>query len=354
MDREIADETLRRMLRFVDPEWEMREATPAEGGFCPVYHVVVDADGTSRELVLKAPPDDDEWGVSAEARLCALLSRQTSIPVPAVIGAVDDHPDVPSPFYVMERMPGGEIPYERVGLVSDSVLRSTVRQLGAYLGELHQLDVVDSFGHVGHSESERFDGTAPTGTPAELTVIEGCDSWQAYLEAWVEEELERNSDPRFAPLMPRIRSWCRERIAAFTESFTPVLCRNDHGYHNLLVDPDTGDVTAMIDWAYTLAAPPEFDLQYAEHLFGAAYLSPVPGASDRRDLVRDALLTGYRSTAPDLADAASTSRPLYDMLTTVRIMSGMEAWDPEHLNGAEDAVVEKLKDDAERLMTDSE
>ncbi|MEF8842037.1 MAG: hypothetical protein V5A62_10485 [Haloarculaceae archaeon] len=98
--------------------------------------------------------------------------------------------------------------------------------------------------------------------------------------------------------MPRLESWFEERIEEPTGPFSPVLGRNDHGLHNLLADRDTGEVTSMIDWAYTLAVPPAFDFGFAEYLFGGSFLSGLPGFRDRQALVREAMRAGYRSTGP--------------------------------------------------------
>lgn len=54
--RTIPNAVLATMLRAVEPDWELREATPAERGFCSVYRVVA-SDGNRRELYAKASPD---------------------------------------------------------------------------------------------------------------------------------------------------------------------------------------------------------------------------------------------------------------------------------------------------------
>ena len=349
----FSDETLQRMVRVVDSQWALREATPVERGFCRVYRLVVETPSSTRECYLKAVPAGQSAGVAADARVSAVVRERTAAPVPEVYGAVDDHPELPSPYFLMEAMPGDAVPYERVGWVDDDVLRTTARQLGEHLGELHSIDAVESFGYVSYDESRELVGGRPSGSTADLAVRDGIDSWPASLRARVDHELERHAESGFSELTPRLESWCDDRIDRLDrtdETFDPVLGRNDHGFHNLLVDEDTGDLTAMLDWAYTLAVTPAYDLQFAAYLFGGGFLSAIPEVEDRQDLVRDALLTGYRSTAPGLADAASTYRPLYELLATVRITNDFEQLRPRLPGGTGESVAEGLREDVESLL----
>lgn len=350
MDEEGADVPVRQMVHVVNPGWTVREATPAARGFSSVYRVVVETVASNRDVFLKAPPDGNAWGISAEARILAVLREHTSIPVPAVIGVVDDHPTVPSPFVLTASMTGDDVAYEEVGWIPDGDLRTVARQVGAYLGELHQVDAIHSFEHVGYDTSRRLTGGRPAGTVEELTVVDGVDSWPAFLRDWIDRELERHASSRFAALTPRLESWCRERVATLTGSFSPVLSRNDHGFHNLLVDPDTGEITAILDWAYTLGVTPAFDFQFGEYLFSGAFLSAAPDVPDRRELVRDAMLAGYRSTAPERYDAVSTHRPLYELLAMVRIMNDFELLAPRLPEGIEATVESGLRDDVETML----
>lgn len=350
MDRDLSVATVRRMVELVAPEWTVLEATPAEGGFCAVYRIDVETGTSTRTCFLKAATDGEEWGIPADARIAATLGARTSIPVPEVLGVVDDHPELPSPFHLTTGMPGCALPYEAVGQLPDGVLRTVARDVGACLGELHGVDAIDSFGYVDRDPGRRLAGEPPSGTVAELAVRDGSDSWPAYLRGYAERELERHADSRFSALTPRLESWCEEQIEALTGPFSPALGRNDHGLHNLLVDPDTGEVTAMLDWAYTLAVPPAFDLGFAEYLFGGSFLSGLPDVPDRRSTVREAMRAGYRSTAPERAEAAAAYPPLYELLAMVRVMNDFGTLVPELPEGTEDAVAEGLEEDVESVV----
>lgn len=346
---ELPRDTIERMLRLVAPDLDLRSMTPAERGFCRVYRVTVTADdNTGRVLYLKATPGENDGGIPADARLLALLG-ETGIPVPEVLGVVDEHDAVPAPFYMMTAMPGSELPYERVRRLPDDSLRTLARQVGASLGDLHGLPAPDSFGHVTHDPDRSLAGGRPDGTPAMLTV-DGRDTWAGFLRAWVDRELERHAASRFDGLTPALRDWCDQRLATVEEPPHPVLGRNDHGLHNLLVDEDTGDLRAMLDWAYTLTVTPSFDVEYAVYLFSGAFLAGLPGVRDRRDLVRSALLAGYRSRAPDRVGAVTTREPLYELLAAVRVMNDFDQLQlPAE---SEQQVAETLAADVERLLGD--
>jgi Ser/Thr protein kinase RdoA (MazF antagonist) len=123
--------------------------------------------------------------------------------------------------------------------------------------------------------------------------------------------------------------------------------RNDHGLHNLLVDPETGDITAMLDWGYTLVVPAAFDFEFAVYLYSGAFLAGLTDVSDHRSFVRDEMLAGYRSTA-DRPEAVAESQPLYEMLAMVRIMNDFHHLDlPE---GSEDAVIERIRADVRAVL----
>lgn len=358
---ELGRDLLETMLQLVDSDWSLRTATPAERGFCRVYRVSVERPGANadpRALYLKATPGENDGGLPADARILALLGGRTSIPVPEVFGAVDAHDAVPAPFFVMEAMPGTELPYERVGRLSESVLETLSRQVGEALGELHGIEGLDSFGHVTHDPGRELDGSRPSGTVADL-YVDGFDTWKGFVQAWIDRELERHATSRFEALTPSIQEWSTNHLSRLDDegrfpgeegSPSPVLGRNDHGLHNLLVEESTGEVTGMLDWAYTLAVTPSFDFEYAVYLFGGAFLAGLPGVRDRRDLVREAMLAGYRSSAPDRAAAVANPTPLYELLAAVRVMNDFDQLQPRLPEGSTAGVADALAADVETLL----
>lgn len=347
--REIPDATVESMVRAVDPDVEFRGARPADGGFCSVYRVGVVDGETEREVYLKASPDGRAWAIPTEARVQAVLDAHTSIPVPEVVGVVDDHDSLPTPFYLMEALPGRGVAYERVGRFDDGTLRRLARETGEHLAELHSVPAVERFGHVRHDGPD-LTGGRPEGDPSALTVGDPHETWPPALREYAADELDRHADSRFADLTPELERWIGAGIDALDGPFDPVLGRNDHGLHNLLVDPETDGVTGVLDWGYTLAVPAGFDVEFAVYLYGGAFLAGLPDGRDRRPLVREAMLSGYREVAPARAGAVSTPEPLYEALATVRIMN-----DFRHLDlpdGTETAVADRIRADARALLAE--
>jgi Ser/Thr protein kinase RdoA (MazF antagonist) len=80
-----------------------------------------------------------------------------------------------------------------------------------------------------------------------------------------------------------------------------VICHTDFGGHNALIDDDTGEVVAILDWDYARLAPREHDLW-------AAFEEPDPSAyldAYGRDVELDATHLEYALLARALRDATA-------------------------------------------------
>lgn len=280
------------MVQCVCPDWRVRDATPLDGGTDAVLAVTADTDDDRsgpREFALKActavPPED----FRPEPVLLALLDRRTAVPVPRVVGAVDDHDDLPAPFFLMER--SGGVLADDADLSSDAVER-VARAAGRYAGEYHALADFERFGFLRVDRDLAHDRPRVTVDDHRLAVADGAArTWRAYVE-----DLYRNwitdLDDRFADLRPRLESFVESRLDALDRSFDAVLGHVDYKYWNLLVRPETGETTAVLDWAHATAMAPYYDLLLTEdHLSGWAPLD-----SPRRTRVRAAIEDGYAET----------------------------------------------------------
>ncbi|MFP8958268.1 phosphotransferase family protein [Natrialbaceae archaeon A-CW3] len=345
--RVLSNSDLEALVRTIEPTWTVREATPVERGFCSVYRVETSDGESTRTLYVKASPDGRDWAIPTEARLQAVLETHTSIPVPEVVGIVDDHETLPTPAYLMHARPGEDVAYERVGRLDDDALGRLARETGQYLAELHSLPAVDAFGHVRHDGPELC-GEQPDGDPEILTVGKPRAAWPTYFRERVDQALERHADSQFSDLTADLSRWFERGIDSLEGPFDPVLGRNDHGLHNLLIDPETGEITAMLDWGYTLAVPAAYDFEFAVYLYSGAFLAGLPDVSDRRSLVRAAMRLGYQAVAPDRVEAVSTPTPVYTAMAMVRIMN-----DFHHLDVPEDgerAVRKHIRTDVRTLL----
>lgn len=314
-DRAIPRPTIEAMVRTISPDLRVREASPADQGHMAVYRLAVE---DRQDLVLKATPDGDSHGIPAEARLLALLGERTSIPVPGVLGAVDDHENLPAPFFLMTAMPGGATSQREVASVPDDRLRRIARDTGRHLAELHDLDAVDEFGHVTCEPSTPLRGGRPPADGDELVVSPARDSWPALLGTWIDRELD---GAQLRDLTPKVRTAFEQRLDGLDGPFSPVLGRIDHGLHNLLVDDG---VAGMIDWAFTLASTAGYDLATVAYVLAGGPSTALPDAPDRRELVRTAMLEGYSEIAT-VPREYRDNRELYELLALVRASNHLDA-----------------------------
>ena len=94
-----------------------------------------------------------------------------------------------------------------------------------------------------------------------------------------------------------------------------VICHTDFGGHNAIVDDDTGNVAAILDWDYARLAPREHDLW-------AAFEEPDPGVyldAYGRDVDLDAAHLEYALLARGVRDAAAR-------VESERDREGVDTW----------------------------
>lgn len=330
-DREIPRDELVQMVRAVEPEWTVKEANLAPNGSLAVYHLAVETRTDTRQCVLKATHDGDRNGVDTEARLLRILSARTRIPVPDVFGAVDAHGSVRAPFFLMESRPGTAVPRERLDRLSDATIARIAEKSGEHLAQIHSLDLVTAFGGVETAQQRTLLGARPSTSEDQIAVTDSSETWPDVLRERAENSLQKHSKTRFSDLTSPIRQSICRHIDALSGTFEPVLGRIDNSLDNLLIDGGTGEITAVIDWSFTLAVPPEYDLVCAERNLTGGPWSMLPDSRNYQPLVREALFEGYGSERPSFdLDRVRQQYPLYEWLSFVRSMNNLEEW----MNGA--------------------
>ncbi|WP_170977215.1 phosphotransferase family protein [Halorussus salinisoli] len=348
---EFADATLRRMVREIRPKWSLRDAAPADEGTDVVYFVTVETPDGPRECVLKACEFLDPEAFRPEPYLVALVDRRTSIPVPSVVGAVDDHDDLPAPFFLMECR-DGEVRENGARELPADAMERLARDAGRHIGELHALGEFEAFGGVrlardvdgdrgeltvgeGHIAADR---DRPTVDGRALTTDEtASDSWRTRVEATADDCLGDLHD-RFADLESDLRALVDDRLDALDREFAPVLGHDDYRLGNLLVDPATGETRAVLDWGNANTLEPQYNLVLAEQ-----YLSGwAPHDDPLRERVRAALREGYREVG-ELADDsdAERRRELYLTVTRLFPLVWFSLWYGHRPESEREATVEK-------------
>jgi len=356
------DAELAGMLAAIEPDWELQAAEAAEAGHHPVYRLSVatpTAPGASaaapagsapdRECYLKTTPPDLDPTVDTEARLLAALDRHTAIPVPRVFGVVDEHETLPAPFVLTAAVEGTVHHRRELATIDPEVLRGIARDAGRYVADLHALDAVDAYGYL-HHRGPTLDGETPAGDLDAIAVADPVADWQARLHDWADGTLGRVEATHFADVVPEAEPVLRDRIDALEGPFEPALARIDQALENGLVEGD--DLVAMLDWGFTIAATPAYDVHsVAWNLAAGPYLLD-PDLPDRRPLVREAVRAGYRERGdPAVLDRLDANRACHDLLTALRSMVHLTDWFEQFEFGAgEDEAAEALRADVRELL----
>lgn len=324
-ERELSRDDVDAMVAAIEPDWAVREATLAESGFMAVYRLALDADSGPDECFLKAARGDEDQGIALEARLLALLDDRTDVPVPTVYGAVDEHLALPAPFFLMEAMSGVSISRRGIDEISTDVLAGVARSMGQHLADLHSLDAVDGFGFLEAVSTDPLRGGRPSGDPGSIRVADPTGDWPTYVRESVDGPLAALSDGPFADLVPEIREGVDARVVDLSGPHRSVLAHIDASIENTLFDPDSGTVTAILDWAFTIGATPAYDLAFVEHSLEGGPWWFLPSTPDHGELIREELIGGYRPHAPDhVVEQFRTHHDLYDLLALTHSMCHFE------------------------------
>jgi len=334
--------TITEMVHTVNPEWSVTDHTPAKGGYLPVHLLSINTPSGPTRIVLKASPDDHGHGIDTEARIFRILDAHTSIPVPEVYGAVDEHDTLPSPYFLMEYIPGTTIERPELHTVSKEVLEHVARASGRYIAELHTLRAVDAYGFLRRNPETTLKGERPPTSVTQLQVVDPVSAWQTQVRAWTDGTLDGVEDSRFADLLPDITPVLHERIDQLDRSFEPVLGHIDNSLENVRHNPETGEITAMLDWAFSLAVTPGYDLVLVEESLNGGQWRLLPDSPDYTGVIRPALLDGYCTVRSDvLRQELDDHRDLYELLSLARSMNNIETWlGSETFQGATDEQVE--------------
>ena len=348
VDRTVPRATIAEMVEFVDPSVTLLEAELATAGHLPVYHLVVETEAGKGEWVVKATPEDASSGVATEARLLAIVDEHTSIPVPRVVGVVDDHESLPAPYLVMERAPGENLPKRAIGELSDDALAHIAYESGGYLAALHALDGPSGYGLVTVDTPTTYAGGRPSTSLDQLAItdLQGVSSsdqsaWPEVFRTWCDDTLDRHASTRFGDLTGQIRPVVDTLVDELDGPYTSVIARVDHGLHNILVEPDNGRITGVIDWAFTLSVPPAYDLACVEANLALGPWSMHPSTPDRRWLVQENLYEGYRVEARSEGDGQiDRNRSVYMLIAVLRAMNHLDAMPEFVMAGATEAEVD--------------
>ncbi|MCT9095934.1 phosphotransferase family protein [Haloarchaeobius sp. HME9146] len=324
-DRTVSDETLTRMVQHIEPTWTVSDATPATGGHHIVYLLTVETETGTRDCVLKATPPGKDPMCDVEARMLAIVAANTTMPVPEVFGVVDEHGDLPAPFFLASTLPGEDYQRTELARVADVDLETLARSCGRHLASLHDLDLVSGYGYVGVEYDRPLAGDRPSSNPDQLVVRNPTDDWKSCLRDSVEAIVEGLAETRFDNLVGGVEPALDGRLDRLSGRFDPVVCRIDNSIDNLLVDPETSEVTGFLDWEFQFAGTPAYDLAFVTHSMAGGAWAYVPGVPNHEATIRRGFLDGYREVGPGhVVEQYETHGECYELLALCHAMLNFE------------------------------
>jgi len=332
LDDGAGDDAVREMVADLRPEWRVTgvDRVPEGTDFVAVLDVATPGEGARRRVVLKATAADlvPPRVARAEPRLLDLVDRETPIPVPSVFGYRDARPDCPAPYYLLEYVEGENLQGEPHSLAPEARER-VVRDAGRNLAELHEVGTLPATGHVGVADGE-------------LTVLDTDEHPRhADFHGWLLDGVEENlgalgdggffpdlaDEPgRFADLVEPLGDHLRAAVRSLPAPEPSRYCHRDYQLGNLLLDPESGETRAVLDWANLLATDPVYNLADVETLL----IDDRDDAETVRRL-REALRAGYerRRQGWTFTDADLERLATYRLTCRLANMCCLPLWYPD-------------------------
>jgi aminoglycoside phosphotransferase (APT) family kinase protein len=281
------------------------EARPLAGGYSGETFLV---GGAGEEAVLRLYLRDPERA-AVDAALLSLV--RDLVPVPRVLESrTQASPDTPA-FILMERLPGIRLDLWLAEAGAEERQAAAV-SVAAVLSRLSGMPFLRPGQFVGADlRVEPWTGSAA-----------GVESWvQAHrgsgaLARWSEEDFAALLDvaAEAQDLVDGVRRVC--------------LCHSDFNPKNLLVDPESGTVTGLLDWEYAHAGSPYTDIGNllrfeSDEVFGgalaSAFAAQAPGVpADLLDLARASDLVALVDLAARAGDHPIADRAHQVLLNTAR------------------------------------
>lgn len=283
-------------------------------GHSNLTYVLTDATGA--ELILRRPPAGplhaSAHDVLREHRVLALLAGRR---VPRVLAACADETVIGAPFYVMERVPG------------DVVRLSIPAWLGPGQRRTAGLDLADTLAEL-HAQPVEPLLAAGVGRPGGGYLARQLRRWGSQRDAATAAGL------RTLPDDVAVRAWLHENLPTDGGS---ALVHGDYKLDNVVLDPATARVAAVLDWEMATVGDPLADLGYL--------LSQWPEPGEQVPFLGTGAPTaqGGWPTRAELAEryAQASGRPVgeltwYVVLAVWKLAALLEASYARHLAGTTD------------------
>lgn len=286
------DDVARRLVANSFPDTAVTAVEPFDGG---ETHEVTAVHFADRNSVVVKHTTDGTDRLRRDRAVLRYVDEATAVPVPDVLDWGED-----PAYYVMELLSGETTPqlsdFESAGATD------YLRTAGELLATLHEETGFDAVGHI-------------EGTPDGCLQHDPAESWPAFFETLKRETASELTGTRFEEVASDAVESLPHAVGEFTVE-NPVLAHCDFGPNNVFRNGD--DVTGIVDWEWTLAADPAYDLLRAERLFRTG---PDDGTSET-------LLEGYRNVRPVPAEYDRRAE-IYEAYETLSPMVSFDSWCPD-------------------------
>ncbi|MEX1178605.1 MAG: phosphotransferase family protein [Nitriliruptor sp.] len=227
-----------RVTRWLQERTELEAPLTFEviqGGRSNLTYTVTDAAG--RRVILRRPPLhgvlQSAHDVAREHRIVAALAG-SAVPVPPLVGLEEDDAVTGAPFYVMRFVEGLVVrDTDAARTLTPEIREAAGQDLVDVLGRLHGIDPDEvGLGELGRKE----------------------DYLARQLSRWHRQLT--NGRTRELPLLDEVHD---RLAAAIPEQGPATIVHGDYRLDNVIVDPSTGTVQAVLDWELTTLGDPLAD-----------------------------------------------------------------------------------------------
>lgn len=316
----LTEPEVRRIVSALRDEWTVTGVDGIPGSANSLYAIDLSTATRERTVICKCCQNTAPAAFRPEPYLLDTIGRRTTVPVPEVLAVLDDLSEDAGPLFVMDQCDGEDIA-TRARDLEPAVYERVARDAGRYLGQIHDLGSFDRFGDVKLGRDVDHDGSGIATSDATLTVTDDAhSSWGDLLDGLAEFFLSR-LDERVADLEGVIREGLDERRDLLGDE-NPVLLHDEYTYWNTLIDPDTGETTAVLDFEDQRVGCAEYDLATAIDSLSA--LAPL--GSPRRRRIREAVYEGYEETnVLDQEGKFTARRDLYRLVARLPMLTFFES-----------------------------
>jgi len=281
--------------------------------------------------ILRRPPQGPllptAHDVLREARVLDLLDHAGGVRVPVVAVACDDDAVIGAPFYLMERSGGVVVRDELPGWLDEATRRTTGLDLVAALAELH---------------GAAWQPFVEAGVGRESGYVERqLRRWAGQREGIQAAVAAGGGAARELPDYDHVRDWLRARAADLPAQRT-ALVHGDYKLDNVILDPETGRVAAIVDWEMATVGDPLADLGYllSSWMQGRDGIPGAPGLGVATAApgwpTRDELVAAYAAATGRDAVELDAVLPFYTVLAVWKLAVLLEASYYRHLAGTTD------------------